>query len=118
MTKMNSRSKGSASQTFQETTYREIFLADHRDDEHHEYSKLTLCFSDKGPYLREDVYTPGWSAGNYGGGTVRTDLPAGFYKGQTPETFAGHFGERFREQIRQNAELAAFLDEANGRLKR
>lgn len=118
MTKMNRRSKGSASQTFQETTYREIFLADHRDDEHHEYTKLTLCFSDKGPYLLEDVFTPGWSAGNYGGGTVRTDLPEGFYRGQTPETFAEHFGERFREQIRQNAELAAFLDEANGRQKR
>ena len=118
MTKMNSRSKGSASQTFQETTCREIFLADHRDDEHHEYTKLTLCFSDKGPYLLENVFTPGWSAGNYGGGTVRTDLPEGFYRGQTPETFAEHFGERFREQIRQNAELAAFLDEANGRLKR
>ena len=118
MTKMNSRSKGSASQTFKETTYREIFLADHRDEDHHEYTKLTLCFSDKGPYLLEDVFTPGWSAGNYGGGTVRTDLPEGFYRGQTPETFAGHFGERFREQIRQNAELAAFLDEANGRQKR
>ena len=41
-----------------------------------------------------------------------------FLQGQTPETFAEHFGERFREQIRQNAELAAFLDEANGRQKR
>ncbi len=95
-----------------------IFLADHRDEEHLEYSRLTLCFSDEGPYLLEDVFTPGWAAGNYGGGTVRTDLPKGFYRGQTPETFATHFGERFREQIRQNAELAAFLDEANGRPKR
>ena len=86
--------------------------------EHHEYTRLTLCFSDEGPYLLEDVYTPGWAASNYGGGTIRTDLPKGFYKGQTPETFAEHFGERFREQIRQNAELAAFLDEANGRQER
>ena len=114
-------SDGSSGQTSQEITqmkhHRQIFLADHRDEEHQEYTKLTLCFSDKGPYLLEDVYTPGWSAGNYGGGTVRTDLPTNFYMGQTPESFAEHFGERFREQIRQNAELAAFLDEANQRQK-
>ena len=97
---------------------REIFLADHRDEEHREYTRLTLCFSGKGPYLQEDVFTPGWSACNYGGGTVRTDLPKGFYRGQTPETFAERFGERFREQIRQNAELADFFDEANCRQKR
>lgn len=90
-----------------------IFLADHRNEERLEYSKLTLYFSDKGPYLLEDVITPGWAASNYGGGVVRTDLPADFYKGQTPESFAEHLPECFREQIRQNAELAAFLQEAN-----
>ncbi len=90
-----------------------IFLADHTDEKHHEYSKLTLCFSDKGPYLLEDVFTPGWAASNYGGGTVRTDLPKNFYVNQTPDTFAERFSERFREQIRKNAQLAAFLAEAN-----
>ena len=90
-----------------------IFLADHNDEEHHEYSKLTLCFSDEGPYLLEDVFTPGWAASNYGGGTVRTDLPKNFYVNQTPETFAEHFSDRFRDQIRNNQELAAFLAEAN-----
>lgn len=112
-------SDGSVRQTSQETTpmnrHRKIFLADYNDEERHEYTRLTLCFSDEGPYLLEDVYTPGWAASNYGGGTIRTDLPKGFYKGQTPETFAEHFKERFREQIRQNAELAAFLEEANRR---
>lgn len=95
----------------------DIFLADHRDEKHHEYSKLTLCFSDKGPYLLEDVYTPGWAASNYGGGVVRTDLPKNFYVGQTPDSFAERFSDRFREQIRQNAKLAAFLEEANRRPK-
>lgn len=94
-----------------------IFLADHYYEEHHEYTKLTLCFSEDGPYLLEDVYTPGWAASNYGGGTIRTDLPKNFYVNQTPESFAKCFGERFREQIRQNAELAAFLEEANKRPK-
>jgi hypothetical protein len=90
-----------------------IFLADHTDEAHHEYSKLTLCFSDKGPYLLEDVFTPGWAASNYGGGTVRTDLPKDFYVNQTPDSFAERFSDRFREQIRKNAQLAAFLEEAN-----
>ncbi|MCR5710664.1 MAG: hypothetical protein K6G79_09320 [Bacteroidales bacterium] len=90
-----------------------IFLADRRNEERQEYAKLTLCFSDEGPYLLEDVYTPGWAAGNYGGGVVRTDLPADFYKGQTAESFAERFGGRFKEKIRQNAELAAFLEDAN-----
>ena len=93
----------------------DIFLADHTDKKHHEYSKLILCFSDKGPDLLEDVYTPGWAASNYGGGTVRTDLPKDFYVNQTPDPFAEHFSERFREQIRKNPELARFLAEANGR---
>ena len=93
--------------------HKAIFLADHNYEEHHEYTKLTLCFSDEGPYLLEDVYTPGWAASNYGGGTIRTDLPKNFYVGQTPESFAERFGERFREQIRNNKELAAFLEEAN-----
>lgn len=93
--------------------HKAIFLADHNYEEHHEYTKLTLCFSDEGPYLLEDVYTPGWAASNYGGGTIRTDLPKNFYVGQTPESFAERFSERFREQIRNNKELAAFLEEAN-----
>ena len=90
-----------------------IFLADHRDEERLEYARLTLCFSDEGPYLLEDVITPGWAASNNGGGVIRTDLPADFYKDLTAESFAERFGGRFREQIRQNAELAAFLEEAN-----
>ncbi len=94
----------------------DIFLADHRDEEHYEYSKLTLCFAEEGPHLLEDVYTQGWAASNYGGGVIQTDLPADFYKDETPDSFAERFGERFREQIRQNAELAAFLAEANRRL--
>ena len=90
-----------------------IFLADHRDEERLEYARLSLCFSEEGPYLLEDVITPGWAASNYGGGVVRTDLPADFYKDETPETFAERFGGRFREQIRQNAQLKTFLEEAN-----
>ena len=94
-----------------------IFLASYRDEKHHEYSTLTLCFSDDGAYLLEDVTSSGWAASNCGGGVVRTDLPANFYKNQTPETFAEHCSKPFREQIRKNAELAAFLKEVNHRKK-
>ena len=97
--------------------HKAIFLADHRDEERFEYARLTLCFSDEGPYLLEDVITPGWAASNNGGGVVRTDQPADFYKGLTAESFAERFGGRFREKIQQNAELAAFLEEANRGIK-
>ena len=97
--------------------FSKILLGEHYDEAHYERSYMYLCCDDKGPYLLEDVFTPGWAASNYGGGVVRTDLLADFYKGQTAESFAEHFGERFREQIRQNAELAAFLEEANHRLE-
>ena len=110
---------GPAEQIAKELTLKfrhsDIFLADHRDEEHHEYSKLTLYFSDEGPYLLEDVITPGWAASINGGGVIRTDLPKDFYVGQTPDSFAERFSDRFREQIRQNKELAAFLAEANRR---
>ena len=93
--------------------FSKILLAEHYDEARLERSFMYLCCDDKGPYLLEDVYTPGSSAGNYGGGVVRTDLPADFYKDETPETFAERFGGRFREQIRQNAQLKTFLEEAN-----
>lgn len=95
-----------------------IFLAKHFDETHYESSLLYLCCDDKGPYLLEDVYTPGSSASHWGGGVVRTDLPKNFYVGQTPDSFAERFSERFREQIRENAELKAFLEEANHRKKK
>ena len=98
--------------------FSKILLGEHYDEAHHERSYMYLCYDDKGPYLLEDVYTPGWAASNYGGGTVRTDLPKDFYVGQTPETFAEHFSDRFREQVRNNQELAAFLAEANSKRKK
>ena len=98
--------------------FSKILLAEHFDEAHHERSFMYLCCDDKGPYLLEDVYTPGWAASNYGGGTVRTDLPKNFYVNQTPDSFAEHFSDRFREQVRNNQELAAFLVEANSRRKK
>lgn len=95
--------------------FSKILLAKHYDEVHFESSIYYLCCDDKGPYILEDVYTPGSSASNYSGGVVRTDLPKDFYVNQTPETFAEHFGECYREQIRQNATLKAFLEEANRR---
>ena len=95
--------------------FTKIFLAKHFDKEHYESSLMYLCWDDKGPYLLEDVYTVGSSVSHWGGGVVRTDLPRNFYAGQTPDSFAEHFSERFREQIRNNQELAAFLAEANRR---
>ena len=96
----------------------DIFLAENYDERHHESSTYTLYFENTGPYLLLDVKSPGWAASNLGGGVIRTDLPDNFYVGETPESFAEHFGESYREQIRQNAQLKAFLEEANRRRKK
>ena len=60
------------------------------------------------------------SAGNTGGGTVRTDLDEDFYVGiETAEAFANKIvGRAFEEDTRKNKELDAFLREANRRLKK
>ena len=39
--------------------HKAIFLADHKDEVRLEYARLSLCFSEEGPYLLEDVISPG-----------------------------------------------------------
>jgi hypothetical protein len=96
-----------------------IFRADHRDEVRLEYAKLTLCFSDKGAYLLEDVHSPGWAAGIAGGGTVRTELDEDFYVGDDAERDADDYvGAHHYEKVRGNQELAAFFAEANRRLNK
>ena len=101
--------------------HKNIFLAGRFDEEHYESSDITLCFEEGQPpfILRNDV-TQGWAASNSGGGTVRTDLPEDFYVGyETAEAFADDYvGRAFWEKTKNNQELAAFLAEANRRLKK
>ena len=44
--------------------FSKILLGEHYDEAHYERSYMYLCCDDKGPYLLEDVYTPGWAASN------------------------------------------------------
>ena len=100
--------------------HKNIFLAVYINSEHHESSELSLCFQEgEPPFFWRDDKTQGISAGNTGGGTVRTDLDEDFYVGcETAEAFADKIvGRAFEEDTRKNKELDAFLTEANRRRK-
>lgn len=90
-----------------------------RNQEYGQGTDLTLCFQYRElPFIwREDI-CQGISAGCSGGGTVRTDLPEDFFVGYDAERFADDYvGAHHWEKVRGNAELAAFLAEANRRVK-
>ena len=100
--------------------HKNIFLAVYINSEYHESSELSLCFQEgEPPFFWRDDKTQGISAGNTGGGTVRTDLDEDFYVGcETAEAFADKIvGRAFEEGTRNNKELDAFLAEANRRRK-
>ena len=100
--------------------HKNIFLAVYINREYHESSELSLCFQEgEPPFLWRDDKTQGISAGNTGGGTVRTDLDEDFYVGcESAEAFANEIvGRAFEEDTRKNKELDGFLKEANRRWK-
>jgi hypothetical protein len=94
----------------------DIHLADDDIEEHHEHDIITLRFHRNGaPDIHYNCFTPGSSAGNYGGGEYAAELPKDFYVGCTLEQFAENFPERLREQLKSNAMLRRFLEAANSR---
>ena len=70
--------------------HKNIFLAVYINKEYHESSELSLCFQEgEPPFFWRDDKTQGISAGNTGGGTIRTDLDEDFYVGcESAEAFA------------------------------
>ncbi len=93
-----------------------IHLADDDIGDHYEHDIITLRFHAEGaPDIHYNCFTPGSSAGSYGGGEYANELPKDFYVGCTIEKFANHFNERVREQILSNETLRRFLEIANRR---
>ena len=75
-------------------------------------TKLTLRFRSNGePYLENEDFCPGISAGSSMGGTYERPLPEGFPKGWTLEQFAD-YRPRYHDVILQNKKLKKFFDEA------
>ncbi len=94
----------------------DIHLADDNDETHHEFDIITLRFHPNGSAdIHYNCFTPGSSAGSYGGGEVANKLPRNFYSGCDLEAFADHFPERLREQLLSNGMLGRFLEAANRR---
>ena len=97
----------------------DIPLATVEYKEHYETDIITLRFFEKGsPDIHFNCFTPGSSAGSYGGGEYTNDLPQNFYVGCTVEAFADKLTERAREQILNNDMLRRFLRISNLRYER
>ncbi len=96
----------------------DIHLADDDIEIAHEHDIITLRFHEKGaPDIHYNCFTPGSSAGSYGGGEYCRELPKDFYVGCSIEQFADNFPERLREQLLGNEMLRRFLTAANKRIK-
>ena len=96
--------------------HKNITVARYYEERHSESTTLTLSFQKgESPFIWEDVVCPGWAASNNGGGTLRHDLPADFYKGGSIEAFSKHFGSCYTKDILANEEIKAFLKEADHR---
>ena len=84
-----------------------------------EHDIVTLRFHpDSAPDIHYNIFTPGSSAGSYGGGEVANKLPRDFYVGCTIEMFAEYFHEERRATVMANETLRRFLEAANRRLKK
>ena len=93
-----------------------IYIAEYDIEIAHEHDIITLRFHEDGTSdIHYNCFTPGSSAGSYGGGEYIKKLPKDFYVGCTMEGFAGNFSERAYDQIISNDELRRFLESANRR---
>ena len=94
----------------------DIHIADDDIECAHEHDIITLRFHGDGSSdIHYNCFTPGSSAGSYGGGEYANELPRDFYVGCTVESFAERFPERVRDQILANEALKRFLEAANRR---
>ena len=95
----------------------DIPLAEYDIEAAHEHDIVTLRFFRNGQAdIHYNCFTPGSSAGSYGGGEYANKLPKDFYVGCTIEKFANDFlSERAREQILSNEALRRFLEISNER---
>lgn len=97
----------------------DIHIADDDIEIAHEHDIITLRFHSNGSAdIHYNCFTPGSSAGSYGGGEYANKLPKNFYVGCTIEKFADNFNERIREQILSNEAIMRFLESANRRYKK
>ena len=94
----------------------DIPLAEYDIEAAHEHDIVTLRFHENGqPDIHFNCFTPGSSAGNYGGGEYANKLPKDFYVGCTVAKFADNITDRARDQILANETLRRFLEISNER---
>lgn len=82
----------------------------------HERDFITLRFHEDGSAdIHYNCFTPGSSAGSYGGGEYVRELPSDFYVGCTIEQFANNFPKRLHKQLTENDMLRRFLIASNSK---
>lgn len=97
----------------------DIPLAEDDIGEHYEHDVITLRFhTNASPDIHYNCFTPGSSAGSYGGGEYAVSLPKDFYLGCSLKEFTSRFPERIHAQLMANDMLRRFLDAANSRKER
>lgn len=83
-------------------------------DGYYENTVYYLCIRDDGtPFIEKQIFTPGISAGNCGGGEFREDLPKDFLVGCDLEKISDELPLSCYEQVLKNKELEDFLLEWN-----
>ncbi|MCR5250341.1 MAG: hypothetical protein K6E50_07030 [Lachnospiraceae bacterium] len=94
----------------------DIPVAEYDIEAAHEHDIVTLRFHRDGTAdIHYNCFTPGSSAGSYGGGEYAKELPQDFYLGCTMEGFAGNISKHAREQILANDAIRRFLEAENRR---
>lgn len=81
-----------------------------------ESTVLTLVFYRDGSVcIKEDISSPGSSAGNTFGGTFYHELKRDFFRSETAEDVASRFGASLHDSILKSGKLAAFIEAAKTR---
>ena len=96
----------------------DLVIARHELESVHEITVLTLVFRRDGSCcVREDINSPGSSAGNSFGGTFLHELPRAFYRVKTAEQVAGDFRTVLEDAILEDGRLAGFIEKAKAKDK-
>ena len=91
----------------------DLVIARHELESVHEITVLTLTFRRDGTCcIREDINSPGSSAGNSFGGTFLHELSRAFYRVKTAEQVAEGFRTILETAILEDGRLEAFIAKA------
>ena len=88
--------------------HRDILIGEYEGA--HESCTITLIFDNKGkPYIRENYFSTGSNAGNYGGGDIFHELQGDFYMNLTANDVADVCSAELYETVAGSETLKSFM---------